>query len=91
MGWQIMTGQEKAIVAAFALVALVLVSAVVLGAVRRWRGAETPPTGAVRRRRGAEAPPTSTRFVPHWQLMGMLLLAALGIVAALILRLFAGR
>ena len=77
MAWQIMTGQEKAVVLAFAFLAFVLVAALVLGAVRRGRGA--PP------------PPTSTRFVPHWQLMGMLLLTALAIVAALIIPLLARR
>ncbi|HBH02587.1 MAG: hypothetical protein A2W08_02560 [Candidatus Rokubacteria bacterium RBG_16_73_20] len=71
MGWQVMTGQEKAVLGAFAFLALLLVAALVLGVVRR--------------RRGAEASPASTRFVPHWQLMGMLLLAALGIVVSLVL------
>ena len=70
MAWHVMTGQERAIVVAFALLALGLVAAVVVGAVRR--------------RRGEEAPPPAVRFVPHWQLMGMLLLAVLGIVVALV-------
>ena len=71
MGWQVMTGQEKAVLGAFAFLALLLVAALVLGVVRR--------------RRGEEAPDASMRFVPHWQLMGMLLLAALGIVVSLVL------
>ena len=69
MAWQVMTGQERAIVITFALLVLGLVAAVVVGAVRRRRGVEAPPP---------------VRFVPHWQLMGMLLLAVLGIVVALV-------
>ena len=77
MAWQVMTGQEKAVVAAFALFLLALVAAFVLGAVRR--------------RRGVLPPPAPARFVPHWQMMGMLLLTALAIVAALIIPLLARR
>ena len=76
MAWQVMTGQEKAIVAAFALFLLALVVAVVVGAVRRRRGVPPPP---------------AVRFVPHWQLMGMLLLAVLGIVVALVMSLLTRR
>lgn len=71
MAWQVMTGQERAIVVAFALLVLGLAAAVVVGAVRR--------------RRGEEAPPPAVRFVPHWQLMGMLLLTAVMIVVALVM------
>jgi uncharacterized membrane protein YoaK (UPF0700 family) len=71
MAWQVMTGQERAIVITFALLVLGLVAAVVVGAVRR--------------RRGVEAPPPPVRFVPHWQLMGMLLLTAVMIVVALVM------
>ena len=77
MGWQVMTGQEKAILGAFAFLALGLVAALVLGVVRR--------------RRGEEAPDASMRFVPHWQLMGMLLLTALAIVAAFVVPFLARR
>lgn len=70
MAWQVMTGQERAIIVAFALLMLGLVAAVVVGAVRR--------------RRGDVPPPAPVRFVPHWQLMGMLLLTVLGIVVALV-------
>ena len=77
MGWQVMTGQEKAILGAFAFLALGLVAALVLGVVRR--------------RRGEEAPDASMRFVPHWRLMGMLLLTALAIVAAFVVPFLARR
>lgn len=75
MAWQVMTGQEKAIVAAFALFLLALVAAVVVGAVRR--------------RRGTLPPPAPTRFVSHWQTMAILALAALGILAAILVPLVA--
>ena len=77
MGWEVMTGQEKAILGAFAFLALGLVAALVLGVVRR--------------RRAEEAPDASMRFVPHWQLMGMLLLTALAIVAAFVVPFLARR
>lgn len=70
-----MTGQEKALVAAFALFVLALIAAFVVGAMRR--------------RRGMLPPPQPTRFVPHWQMMTMLALAALGILAAILVPLVA--
>lgn len=75
MAWQVMTGQEKALVATFALFLLALVAAVVVGAVRR--------------RRGTLPPPQPVRFVPHWQMMTILALAAFGILAAILLPILA--
>jgi len=75
MAWQLMTGQEKALVAAFALFVLALIAAFVVGAVRR--------------RRGTLPPPQPVRFVSHWQMMTMLALAALGILAAILVPLVA--
>ncbi len=75
MTWQVMTGQEQALVAAFALFLLALVAAVVVGAVRR--------------RRGTLPPPPAVRFVPHWQMMAILALAAFGILAAILLPILA--
>lgn len=60
------TGQEVAVLAAFAALFALLAAAAVLGLVRRRRG---PPP---------EPPPT--RFVPHWQMM--LMLGALGLLLA---------
>jgi hypothetical protein len=70
-----MTGQEKAIVAAFTLFLLALVAAVVVGAVRR--------------RRGVPPPPAPVRFVSHWKMMAMLALAAFGILSAILLPIIA--
>jgi len=47
---------------------------------RRLRG--TPPNG------GNETAPQSVRFVPHWQLMAMLIIALVVIVAALAVSFF---
>ena len=77
MAWQVMTGQERAIIVTFALLALGLVTAVVVGVIRR--------------RRGDVPPPPPVRFVPHWQLMGMLLLTAVMIVVALVMSFLARR
>ena len=70
MAWSVMTGQEKAFVAASALFLLALVAAVVIGAVKR--------------RRGTVPPPQPVKFVPHWQMMMFFALVALGFLAAIV-------